>query len=256
MKKIVFFALIVFISNSLFSQTNKPRVAVMPLEAKGVSSDLADGVTELLVTEVSGTGEFDVIERSQMKKILSEQVLQASGLADPSGAAEAGKLLSAKKMIVGSVSSFDFGKVVNIRLIDVETGKVEIADRQIAESEKKLLDSTKKLAYMLAAFITGKPIKKDGKTYSAVTATAFSMIKVLSAYENQVEISGGKDDGLKVGDRLIIYMIEKGSGDEHSKEEIRLTKVMAGSSKGEIVPMIKEQEYIVAGDLVKKKVGK
>ncbi len=256
MKKLTLTLFFLSLFNNLFSQETKPRVALMPLEAKGVSSTFADQITELLLSEVSATGQFEVIERSQLKKILGEQALVNTGAVDSTGAAEAGKLLAAKKMIVGSVSSFDFGKVINIRLIDVESGKIEIADKQIADNDRKLLESAKKLAYMMAAFITGKSIKMDGRTYSAPVATAFSTIKVLSAYDNEVEISGGTEDGLKSGDRLLIYMIEKGSSDEHFKEEIKLTKVGANSAKGVIIPAIKEKEYIVAGDLVKKKPGK
>ncbi|MBL8991874.1 MAG: hypothetical protein JNM63_00945 [Spirochaetia bacterium] len=235
---------------------DKPRLAVMNLEARGVSKDFAASVSDLLMSELSSVGEFEVVERQQMDKIMKEQTLQQSGVLSDSGIVEVGKLLAAKKTIVGSVASFDFGKVVTIRLINVETGAVEVSDKQIASSESKILEVTRTLAYNLGAYIAGKPIKANGKMYTPPTAAGFSPIRVLSSYDQTVEISAGSEDGIKKGDLYVVYMIDKMSGKERIKETVRVTKLMSNNAICQIIPAIKEEEYIVAGDLVRLKPGK
>lgn len=235
----------------------KTRIAVTPLEAKGAPAGLTDAITDLLTAEIVATGEFQVVERGQIKKILSEQALQQSGLSEPEGAAATGKLLSVQRILVGSVAQFDFGKVVTIRLVNVETGKVEVSDRQVAESDKKLLAAVSVLSLNLAAFVSGKTIEKGGRSFRPMPPTAFSTIKVLSISEDQVEISAGSADGLKVGDRMLVYMVEKGSNKDHPKEEIRLTKVQAHNAMAVIIAKpFKEKEYIVSGDLIRALVKK
>lgn len=253
MRPLVLLFLITALSTGLFAQTKeKPSIAVASLDAKGAPSELADAVTDLLTSEIIATGEFQVVERGQIKKILSEQALQQSGLLEPEGASAAGKLLSVQRILVGSVAQFDFGKVVTIRLVNVETGKVEVSDRQVAESDRKLLSAVSHLALNLAAFVSGKTIEKGGRSFRPMPPSGFSTIKVLSVSEDKVEISAGSADGLKVGDRMIVYMIEKGINKDHPKEEIRLTKVLANSAMAVVVAKpFKEKEYIVSGDLIR-----
>ncbi len=238
---------------AFLTAADKPRLAVLNLEARNVTKDFAVSVTELLITELSAVGEFVVVERQQIEKIMKEQTLQQSGLASDTGSLELGKLLAANKTIAGSVASFDFGKVITIRLINVQTGTVELSDSQICGSESKLFDATKTLAYNLGAFIARKPIKANGKLYTPPTTAGFSPIKVISSYDKTVEISAGSEDGIKKGDQFTVYMIDKMTGKERIKETIRVVKLMPNSAVCSIIPVIKEEEYVVAGDLVRLK---
>ena len=61
---------------SLSAQTN---VAVIPLDAKGVSEIEASVLTERLALELFRTGRFTVLERGKMDEILTEQDFQLSG---------------------------------------------------------------------------------------------------------------------------------------------------------------------------------
>ncbi len=61
---------VAFLALSLCAQTN---VAVVPLDAKGVSEIEASVLTERLALELFRTGRFTVLERGKMEEILTEQ---------------------------------------------------------------------------------------------------------------------------------------------------------------------------------------
>ena len=116
---------------------------------------LSDSALEILTTELSRSGNFIVVERARMDKILEEMKLQLSGVTTGENAAEIGKILNCEYLLVGSVSNFgvttegkDFiiaqqkiQKVkaeVDIRIIEVETGAIIYSAYGKGEIEKKI----------------------------------------------------------------------------------------------------------------------
>jgi len=73
----------------------KPTVAVMDFESVGSEEHLGKAVAEIMRTELISTGQFRVLERSQLDRALSEQKLQRSGMIDDRSVVELGKLLGA-----------------------------------------------------------------------------------------------------------------------------------------------------------------
>ncbi|MDH7569963.1 MAG: CsgG/HfaB family protein [Armatimonadota bacterium] len=65
---------------------------------------------DTLAVVLGNTGLFDVVDRTRMNQTLSELKLGMSGLVDPSKAAEVGKMLAAKTIIVGTVLSIELKK--------------------------------------------------------------------------------------------------------------------------------------------------
>jgi TolB-like protein len=100
----------------------KEMIAVMDFGAKDVPYSVAFSVSELIRTELINTGRYTVIERSQMKEILKEQGFQQTGCTDTSCAVQVGKLLSAKKILVGSVMRLGAKLIISGRVVDVERG--------------------------------------------------------------------------------------------------------------------------------------
>lgn len=145
---------------------NKVRIAVLDFDYSSVGnpsflsyfSGGAVGISDLLVNELVKSGQYSVIERSQIEAILKEQNLAASGRVDASTAASIGRLLGVEKVILGSVTQLDlqrkesgggfFGtgadvtKVeayvqLNARLIDTTTGEIlTVVEGQGHESQK------------------------------------------------------------------------------------------------------------------------
>ena len=74
---------------------------------------------------------------------MKEQTVQQSGCADTSCAVELGKLLSADKILVGTLNKLGDTYIINARIIDVEKGNMLFADNTQANSEADLLNAAK-----------------------------------------------------------------------------------------------------------------
>jgi len=134
-------------------------IAVIDFEPKGLSRQDALRVSEWLRTELINTNQFRVIERSAMNAILKEQAFAMTGCTDTSCAVQVGKLLSARKMLVGSVEYWNNKVIINGRIIDVEKGVAEFAHRETVNSIKELDTGATSFAKNLARRINGLPVE-------------------------------------------------------------------------------------------------
>lgn len=101
---------------------------------------LGFGTSELLITRLSETGIFNIVDRKNLDKSLKEISLGMTGLLDENTIAQAGKMLGADIIVVGSISELGNYFNLNVRLIEVETGK--ILTSTVEEIEKWLLIKT------------------------------------------------------------------------------------------------------------------
>jgi TolB-like protein len=85
---------------------------------------LSKGITDMLISDIMRTGMMDVIERTNLKKILDEQALSQSHLADDTRALALGKLLSATKLIYGSFIVRGNIIIINSKITATESGKI------------------------------------------------------------------------------------------------------------------------------------
>jgi len=148
---------------SLFAQQEKMRLAILDLNPEKVDASTARMVSDLLRTELFNTGLFRVIERKEMEAILKEHELLISGCIETECAVEIGKLLSARKMLVGTVGKLGEKYFINARIVDVELGEIEFADSAKAESEGDLDIAVKEFAQKLSKRIIEKTSKKYKK---------------------------------------------------------------------------------------------
>jgi curli biogenesis system outer membrane secretion channel CsgG len=122
-----------------------------PEYAKSIS-----GLADALSVDLLKTEKIRLVERSKVDTVLKEVMLGQSGVIDSAKATEAGKMLGAKQVIVGSVIALSIreeGRSVKIaekttrwveisveaRLIDVETGELLAAGKasnKVSSAEK------------------------------------------------------------------------------------------------------------------------
>ena len=110
-------------------------VAVLDLEANGVSTIEAKGLSEKIRTRISwlvnnpahknnpGTDKYSVVERSQMDKILDQFNIQSAVCTDISCAVEFGKMFQADRIIIGSVNLIGSTYNITTRMIDIESAQ-------------------------------------------------------------------------------------------------------------------------------------
>ena len=115
-------------AGSIAAPGGQLNIAVADFQADGVSGTDAAVIANLLRGELVKTRAFNVIEKRNMDKILAEQAFQQTGCTTQECAVKVGKLLNVQRMIVGNCG-FLLGKYfVNIRVVNVETGKATYAD--------------------------------------------------------------------------------------------------------------------------------
>lgn len=111
-------------------QGTKPLVAVLDLQVTGgILKSEAQSLSDRLRGEMQGLKKFDIIERSQMDALLKEQDFAMSDMTE-ANAAKAGKLLSVEQIVVGSIGRVGRSYTVDVRLIDVVSGRVITASQQ------------------------------------------------------------------------------------------------------------------------------
>ncbi len=72
----------------------------------GTDVDVGKGIADLLVDRLVKGGQYSVIERKALDKVLAEQNFSNSDRADPSSAARLGRVLGVDAIIIGSVTQF------------------------------------------------------------------------------------------------------------------------------------------------------
>jgi TolB-like protein len=141
---------------------DKVTIAIMDFESRDVPRTEALKISELIRNEMVNSGQYTVLERTQVDKILHEQGFQMTGCTDVTCAVQVGKLLSARKILVGTVMKFGDNIAVTGRVVDVEKGIAEFAEKERAISKDDVFYMVERFCDKLTMRITGKPIyKKD-----------------------------------------------------------------------------------------------
>ncbi len=87
----------------------KARIAVarFAIKATKAPGEIGDGLADMLTTELFNTNRFIVLERQQLKDILKEQNLGASGRVSPETAAPIGQVEGAELLVYAAVTAFE-----------------------------------------------------------------------------------------------------------------------------------------------------
>ncbi|NOY80985.1 MAG: hypothetical protein GXP31_08265 [Kiritimatiellaeota bacterium] len=100
-------------------------VAILPFSQRGAAdADLGKQVSELLFAELVSRPELLLVEREELKKVLSETELNLSGLVSPGQATQIGQLTGAKILVTGSVLTIGAKRYLVAKIIGTETSRV------------------------------------------------------------------------------------------------------------------------------------
>jgi TolB-like protein len=117
--------------------------SISSLESRaGMKPGEAESVTDMFSSALQNTGRFTVIERNKLNAVLQEQGFQATQNSED--AVKAGKILSVRKLFTGSIGMLGENYIINLKMIDVETSRVEYAhtwtyDDDLEDIGKKFL---------------------------------------------------------------------------------------------------------------------
>ena len=133
-----------------YSQDKKTRIALINFNAIGIEEVTVRGIEENLLTEIINTGRFEVIERSQLNKVLQELNLSNSDEFTESTAAQVGNLLGVDIILIGSVNKLGKNISINVRGIEVKTGLASFAKKVVTKSEEDLITAIENLSVMIS----------------------------------------------------------------------------------------------------------
>lgn len=114
-------------STEKVSPTPPIPCSILPFESRAdLKAGVAESITEMMTSALQNTGRFTIVERNKMNAVLHEQGFQTIQSGDD--AVKAGKILAVKKIFSGSVGMLGTKYVINLKIIDVESSRVDYAD--------------------------------------------------------------------------------------------------------------------------------
>lgn len=237
-------------------------------------------------------GDYTVVERTALDKILAEQALGASGLVTPQTAAQTGKLLGVDIAIIGAVTEFGHSKgdiggtakgigvgvssqkvtvAVDVRLVNTTTGEILAAENVRKEKSSRGLSFRKeslsfnnrnKFDQSLIGKATRDAIEDVIKLLDDKSSSMVWQGKIVKADAGSVIINAGEEAGLKVGDVLTVYrqgeeLIDPDTGlslgsTEKKVGQIKVTDNSIGKGKASKCSIVSGSDY-QRGDIVKEK---
>lgn len=149
MKKLLFSVILVILATSIHSQETNPTLSILDFAVSGISEKEGLLLVDYMSSAIHQTEKFRVIDRSQRETILKELQFSLSGCSDEACQLEAGRLLQARYIIVGSVGSIGDRFLLNMRFIDVETGETLTTSSQKYNSINDMIDDSESVAISL-----------------------------------------------------------------------------------------------------------
>jgi TolB-like protein len=141
-----------------------PYIAIFTFEDSDLDEDqegYGNTFSEMLTTALIQTNRFQVLERSQLDKILEEQALGLTGAIDEKTAVDVGELIGIDAVVVGSSRLIDDQIEIDARVVDAQSGKALIAASVSAEGESELREASTDLAKKLAAGAEKIPVQRE-----------------------------------------------------------------------------------------------
>ena len=209
----------------------KRRIGVVEFENKTAygARRLGTSASDVLVTELVKSERFIVVEREKLSKVMDEQKLGQTGLIDPHTAASVGRILGLNAIVIGSISQFGVKtggadylitqsreqvaeSVVDIRLIDVDTGQILYADSGKGVAKRRtgsILGLGTRAGYdetLEGESLRAAIVKFVGNIISQVNRKPWSC-RIADIDRDTIYLNAGLASGLKVGTRLRVYQL-------------------------------------------------
>ena len=117
----------------------RPRMACLEFRPGNEGSkEYLTSIQEWFCTGFVESRRFSLIEREQIEQIFREKKFSQTGEVDAETARELGKILGVDYLLIGSVTKLDRTFEVDARIVDVETGKIEVASHGSSSSASRL----------------------------------------------------------------------------------------------------------------------
>jgi len=136
-----------FLSFPVFTEetTEKPIITILDFQLSNVSKEEGAVIVDFLMSYIVETHDFRVIDRKERAAILEEIEFSVSDCTDEECQIQIGQLLSANQIIVGSLGRVEDRCLLNIKLLDVQTGETIRTASEKYRSMNFLVDDSQRL---------------------------------------------------------------------------------------------------------------
>ena len=171
-------------------------------------------IAEEMSTGLAKWGDFTIIERALIEKVIDEQKYALSDFVDLTKAVSLGKLLGAQGIVIGTITELEKTFQVNARIIQTETGEVLSTS---GVEIKKDADTIKLASQIVGVKIPEKKEEKKEEVVKEPEPKAEKPVVEQPAeanifyFEDFSEVKDGDlPDGWLGGEKLMVKTIEKG----------------------------------------------
>jgi PEGA domain len=104
----------------------RPKLAALILKTGNVDEELADNLTEVLISRLARRGDHEIAGKEELKtKLGVDERAAVDCMSNPSCLGRVGTELGVTRMVVGTLGKRGDDYLYNLNLIDITTGKVE-----------------------------------------------------------------------------------------------------------------------------------
>ncbi len=136
MKRILILSILIFTVVFGISAEGNPTIAIMDVAATNTSDVKSQVIYEYIVDVINRANRYTIVERAALQEALKELEISYSGMVDDSTAAQIGKLVGAKFMLISNLIVDEGITYLSARIVSVETSQVsETAMLQMEEDE-------------------------------------------------------------------------------------------------------------------------
>ena len=142
------------------------RIAVLYFDNNTPDKDfdlLKKGMADMLITDLSGFEGLQVVEREKLESLLGEMKLQRSKYFNKKTALKLGKGMGATHAVTGAFSSVGKRLRIDVRLIEVASGKVVATDKVLG-MKSKFFELQQELATSFACALSPAHCKETRPT--------------------------------------------------------------------------------------------
>jgi TolB-like protein len=107
----------------------KTSVAVFEFDPVGIDQPTAAAATQIFRSELESIGKYSVFTKGDIETRLRDAGIDDFSANDVSGAVTKSKTIGADKAVIGSLTQLGNKIMVEVQLIDIDSKKVEFADR-------------------------------------------------------------------------------------------------------------------------------
>jgi len=174
-----------FAAKPLFPEDGRIKLLVLPLNPQGLTESATEQIGLILQKNLSNTGHFAVVGPREMNAAFEKDKPDLVDCREIACGVEAGKILGADRILVGTIRSEEPLYILRVRLIDA-TNNLTDYEEEVRFSDASMDDDLFRLA-------------------NSLSQNSLRVGRVLSTSIRGLVISMGKRQGLKIGDMLIIY---------------------------------------------------